>query len=415
MQNSINEILRLVADRIILPEEGQSLLDALHKGYPEEFDGGPAAGFAESPTSERLANRHLTETVGPGGGDGMTAKGGEPTSGRLAVSISGGRAGAPADRSTCEVVLGAGVGSSDSDGSKDDADPWPSAIPHQPVPEVTSSAVGSQARNSSSRPLESAIRRGRPASSWPAPPHVTGEAPPDLLASRSGSHEPTITPIRPGGAVEIPPGVRLSIDMIRFPPSVADSLASIAIRGVPGQMIRVVRGVGAELRKDETAWQLSWSGGMLFLEIPESLVDLEMRGIPGSVGLSGYCGPFSGEEIGGGMTVRGASAPFRIRDVRGTVRLLRLALRDGISSIAAVTQDVEIETAREASVTIRASSRTASTDDSADRDARGQPDSDRGGRRGVWRVGAGKAQLNMSQIHGKLELHPADGAENCVP
>jgi hypothetical protein len=203
--------------------------------------------------------------------------------------------------------------------------------------------------------------------------------------------------------------------MIRFPPSVADSLASIAIRGVPGPMIRVVRGAGAELRKDETAWHLSWSGGMLFLEIPELLADLDMRGIPGSVGLSGYGGPFSGEEIGGGLTVRGASAPFRIRDVRGTVRLLRLALRDGISTIAAVTQDVEIETAREASVTIRASSRAASTDDSADSDARGQSDSDRGGRRGVWRVGAGTAQLNISQIHGKLELHPADGAADCAP
>jgi hypothetical protein len=136
-------------------------------------------------------------------------------------------------------------------------------------------------------------------------------------------------------------------------------------------------------------------------------VDTPIRGIPGSVGLSGYAGPFSAEEIGAGFTVHGASAPFRIREVRGTVQLHRLALLDGISTIAAVSQDVEIETASEASVTIRASSRAEVQDSTMNSDARGETDPDRGGRRGVWRVGAGTAQLNVSQIRGQLRLHPA--------
>ena len=38
MQNAVIEILRLVADGAIGPEEGQELLDALRAGYPEEFD-----------------------------------------------------------------------------------------------------------------------------------------------------------------------------------------------------------------------------------------------------------------------------------------------------------------------------------------------------------------------------------------
>jgi hypothetical protein len=168
-------------------------------------------------------------------------------------------------------------------------------------------------------------------------------------------------------------------------------------------------------KEDETAWHLTWPGGLLFLEIPVRLAGLEIRGIPGSVGLSGYAGPFSGEEIGNGFTVHGASAPFRIREVRGTVQLHRLALKDGISTIAAVSRDVEIETAGEASVTIRASSRADVRDSTLDLDAGGVADSDRDGRRGVWRVGTGTAQLNVSQIRGRLRLHPAQGTPKDVP
>ena len=182
------------------------------------------------------------------------------------------------------------------------------------------------------------------------------------------------------------------------------------------QHIRVVRGSGVELHKeDETAWRLTWPGGLLFLEIPVRLAGLNIWGIPGSVGLSGYAGPFSGEEIGDGFTVHGASAPFRIREVRGTVQLHRLALRDGISTIAGVGQDVEIETANEASVTIRASSRAEVQDSAMDLDARGETDQDGGGRRGVWRVGGGTAQLNVSQVRGRLRLHPAKTIPKDVP
>jgi hypothetical protein len=145
------------------------------------------------------------------------------------------------------------------------------------------------------------------------------------------------------------------------------------------------------------------------------LAGLDIRGIPGSVGLSGYAGPFSGEEIGAGFTVHGASAPFRIREVRGTVQLHRLALRDGISTIAAVSQDVEIETAAEASVTIRASSRAEARDDAEDFDASEEAAPDRGGRRGVWRVGTGTAQLIVSQIRGQLRLHPAGSEPKDAP
>jgi hypothetical protein len=154
---------------------------------------------------------------------------------------------------------------------------------------------------------------------------------------------------------------------------------------------------------------------LLFLEIPVLLAGLDIRHIPGSVGLSGYAGPFSGEDIGDGFTVHGASAPFRIREVRGTVQLHRLALRDGISTIAGVSQDVEIETAGEASVTIRASSRAEVQDGTKDFQGRGEAEPDRGGRRGVWRVGGGTAQLNVSQIRGQLRLHPAKSTPKDVP
>ncbi len=321
MQNSVMEILRMVADGVIRPEEGQELLDALRTGYPEEFD---------RPVAART----------PG-----SAPFGLPPE-------------LPTDRSSIRSGLGAGVGSSDSDGSTDVADPWPGSSPKQ--------------------------------------------------AAAAAATTPYL---QPGDVVEIPSGVLLRIDTTGPAPAEDAPMSSVAIRGVEGQLLRVVRGSGVELHKeDEAAWRLTWPGGLLFLEIPVQLAGLEIRGIPGSVGLSGYAGPFSGEEIGDGFTIHGASAPFRIRDVRGTVQLHRLALRDGISTIALVSRDVEIETASVASVTIRASSRAEAQDSTMDFEARGEIGPDRAGRRGVWRVGAGTAQLNVSQVRGQLRLH-AVGSE----
>ena len=320
MQDPIVEILYLVADGIIRPEEGQELLGALRVGYPEVFErpvvARPPGSAASAPSPE------------------------------LPISMNDTRS-----------VPGAGGGSSGSDGLTDVADPWPGSLPQQP----------------------------------------------DTAAT-----DATTPYFHLGDTLEIPPGALLRIDATG-PSRAADApMTSIAIRGVAGPLIRVVRGSGVELHKEGKAvWRLTWPGGLLFLEVPERLAGLEIRDIPGSVGLSGYAGPFSGEEIGDGFTVHGASAPFRIREVRGTVQLHRLALRDGISTVAAVGQDVAIETASEASVTIRASVRGDAQDSTIDFDAKGKADPDRRGRRGVWRVGAGTAQLNVSQIRGRLRLYPA--------
>ena len=328
MQNAVIEILRLVAEGAVRPEDGQELLDALHAGYPEEF---------ERPVA--------TRPLGPA----PSAQSPESSTNRRSI----------------RSVLGAGVGSSGSDGSTDVADPWPGSSPQQ---------------------------------------------------ATAASTDATTPCLQTGDVVEVPSGVLLRIDTAG-PSRVSDGpMDSVAIRGVAGQLIRVVRGAGVELhREDETAWRLTWPGGLLFLEIPERLAGLEIRDIPGSVGLSSYAGPFSVEEIGDGFTVHGASAPFRIREVRGSVQLHRLALRDGISTIAAVGQDVEIETAGEASITIRASSRPEAPDRTMDFDAPGEIDPDRGGRRGVWRVGAGTAQLNVSQVRGQLRLHAAGSMPKDVP
>lgn len=328
MQDSISEILRLVADGVVGPEDGHKLLRALLAGYPEEFD---------RPAAENLSGSS------PGIPSSEAAK----------------------DGSDNRNVPGAGLGSSDSDGSPVITDSWPGPAPR------LSDAVSVPA----------------------ASPHL-----------------------RPGDAVEIPPAVLLRIDAGGEPRAAGTAMSSLAIRGVLGQLLRVVRGSGVELhRDDETIWRLTWPGGLLFLEIPALLAGLEICGVPGSVGLSGYVGPFSGEDIGGGFTVHGASAPFRIREVRGTVQLHRLALRDGISTIATVGQDVDIETTTEASVTIRASSRAETQDGASDLDARAEVDADRGGRRGVWRVGTGTAQLNVGQIRGRLRLHAAGSPPEEVP
>lgn len=219
-----------------------------------------------------------------------------------------------------------------------------------------------------------------------------------------------------GALIEIPAEVMLRIETSSTAGATVDPMTSLAIRGVPGLNLRVVRGDGVELHKDGPAsWRLVWPNGMLFLELPARQTGLEILGIPGSVGLSGYTGPFSCEEIRGGLTVHGAAAPFRIREVQGTVRLLRLSLRDGISTISNVSHDVEIETAADASVTVRASSQPGPHDSGAGLASADEKDAGHGGRRGVWRIGTGTAQLNVGQVRGQLRLHPANGAGVDVP
>ena len=95
MQDSITEILRLVADGIIRPEEGQELLGALRAGYPEEFQRSVAA-----------------RAPGP--------------------VVSAPPQESPTNRSGTRRVLDADVNSPGSDGSTDVADPWLGASQHEP-------------------------------------------------------------------------------------------------------------------------------------------------------------------------------------------------------------------------------------------------------------------------------------------
>lgn len=388
MKSAIIEILRLVAEGSIRPEEGRELLEALRGGYPEEFDrptevNSPESTASVPPVGHRPPRTEsLTGEVGiaPDPGGGMTDRSVHET----AVPIVSSSAAVGVDG----IGLGAGAGSSDTEGRTDDADPRPPPDP--------------------------------PASDQPTippDPHPadSGETDDGPRASDSSQQQRATSFLGAGHTADTPPGILLQIGLTS-PPSGADgSLSSIAIRGVDGQTIRVVRGTGVELTREDAVWRLTWPGGMLFLEVPTRLGGLEVSGIPGSVGLSGYAGPFSAEEIGGGLTVHEPSAPFRVRDIRGAVRLLGLALRDGISTITTVARDVEIETAREASVTIRATSRPGAHEGGLGLDAGGEMAPDRGGRRGVWRVGAGTAQLSISQVRGQLRLHPAEGTTKETP
>jgi hypothetical protein len=369
MQSPIFEILRLVAEGIVKPEEGQGLLEALREGYPREFD-----------------------------------RWGRPS---LDAVAAGSR---PESRK--RKKLGSGAGSSESEGPTDDPGPRPGVVkPPRGTP-------GPRARREDrSRPGKRAADPSVKVQPSPSPSPDT-EAPirSDANAEQeSGERRADPGPL-PGGLIEIPSGVLLRIETSAPVGGAVDPLTSVAVRGVPGSSLRVIRGSGVELSREQpTLWRLTWPSGMLFVELPTTQAGLEILGIPGSVGLSSYSGPFSCEGIRGGLTVHGASAPFRIRDVQGTVRLLRLAIRDGISTISGVNHDVEIETANDASVTIRASSHSTPHDTGGSPDTDPEVDADRGGRRGVWRVGGGAAQLNVGQVRGQIRLRPAGATDAGAP
>jgi hypothetical protein len=191
-------------------------------------------------------------------------------------------------------------------------------------------------------------------------------------------------------------------------PAAEEPRASVVVRGLETTRLTVVRGSGVRLREENGVLVLTWPGGLLLLEIPSRLCRLEFLRVRRSLGLSGYGGPFSVDDLDGTLTVHGPAAPFRVQNVRGPIRLLDLAVREGISTIAQSDGDVEIEASAEASISIRAVSTEGSV--SLGEDALGAPAAQLR-RRGVWRLGAGAAQLNVSTVRGRITLRrpPAAG------
>ncbi len=209
-----------------------------------------------------------------------------------------------------------------------------------------------------------------------------------------------------GQSIELSEDAILRIETPARSQALDDGMTSVAVRGLPASRLVLVRGAGVEIRRTGKELLLTWPRGLLLLEIPSRLRALEIRHLGGGVGVSGYGGPFTIEDVEGPLTVHEPRSPFRVRGVRGPVRIHGLALRDGISTIAQVGAEVEVEAGRDAAVTIRADSSeggVAFGDEAAGLAGTGPR------RRGVWRVGAGTAQLEISGVRGRILLQRVSG------
>lgn len=255
--------------------------------------------------------------------------------------------------------------------------------------------VGVEAGMAVGPQLRSGREEAPPRSPRPAPDREQGE-------DRDASPVPG-APLRllAGQGIELGDDTVLRIETPGREVALDDALTSVAVRGLPTQKLTLIRGTGVEVRQSGSEIFLTWPRGLLLLEVPLRLRALEIRHLGGGVGVSGYSGPFTIEEIEGPLTVHDPKSPFRIRGVRGPVRIHGLGLRDGISTIAQVGAEVEVETAPEAAVTIRADSSDGGVSFGEDPDGLGGSGPSR---RGVWRVGAGTAQLEISGVRGRILL-----------
>lgn len=231
---------------------------------------------------------------------------------------------------------------------------------------------------------------------------------PDIRAGTDHDRELGGPPLQlqGGQSIELSEDAILRIETPARSQALEDGMTSVAVRGLPASRLVLVRGSGVEIRRTGKELLLTWPRGLLLLEIPSRLRALEIRHLGGGVGVSGYGGPFTIEDVEGPLTVHEPRSPFRVRGVRGPVRIQGLALRDGISTIAQVGAEVEVEAGRDAAVTIRADSSeggVAFGDEAAGLDGAGPR------RRGVWRVGAGTAQLEISGVRGRILLQRASG------
>lgn len=359
MSEARKEILRLLAEDRIRLQDAEELLAALRVGYPEEFEAATGrSGVAESREVPRTGRgsagrRRTTESEG---------RGREGRAGPRTQFADGKR---PEDVRLSPLEASPGSGEAVAGGPPQRGPVLGVTTPREPA---ATSAEIEQA------PTES------------GPPHILR-----LTTSES---------------LELPGDALLRIESSPDRARKEDTLTSVALRGLPTNRLTVVRGSGVEARQVGSEFVLTWPRGLLLLEIPNRLGTLEIRNLAGAVGISGYMGPFMVEELDGPLTVHGPASPFRVRNVRGLVRILGLALRDGISTIAQTEGDVEIEAADVASVSVRAVSTEGGVSLGDD------PVSTAGAtqrRRGVWRLGAGTAQLNVSSIQGRIWLRRSQG------
>lgn len=337
------EILRLLAEGRITPSEAEALIDALEEGLSAQTGAGdPPVRRSRAAKPER-ARSSSGDSQATGVASRGRPKSVRPASPTDTPSRRATRAASPADT--------------------------PSRRATRPAP-----------------PAEGP--RHRP--SEPTPPADRPEETPSAGAQG----------LAPAGRLwDVPPESTLRIG----PPMAGSGAPSgLGIRGVDGNRVQIYRGAGAELRATEGgACELVWDEGILIVDIPASLRGLEIAGINGKVTLLHYSGPFAIENVAGSLAVGLVRSPFRIRKVGGDVELDALSLQGGLSTVADVAGDVRVLATRDASFSVRASSlsgqvafgRTIAVDS-------GDPSR----RRGVWRLGSGAGQLNITGVKGWIRL-----------
>jgi hypothetical protein len=174
----------------------------------------------------------------------------------------------------------------------------------------------------------------------------------------------------------------------------------------------VVEGSAVEVHRCDDEFVLTWAKSALHLELPATLAGLFVRGLGGNISLSDYRGEFRIESMGGNLSIGDAWSPFHVSTVGGSIRIHRLSLQSGASSIRATGGDVNIQDAHGASVEIRA---TTALGGGLLLPEGASIASGRTRRRGTCILGNGTAQLKVDSTAGWIRVHGSESSQTESP
>ena len=163
-----------------------------------------------------------------------------------------------------------------------------------------------------------------------------------------------------------------------------------------------------EIHRYENEFVLTWAKSELELEVPRHLENLFVRGFGGDVKMRDFAGSFRLEGLGGNFDIEGVHRPFRIRSVGGSVRIRDLAITDGSSHINTTGGDVEIDTAPEAAVEVKAST---SLGGSLSLPQGATIVEGRTRRKGTAMLGSGTAHLRIDTVAGWIRVRGEAGSQ----
>jgi DUF4097 and DUF4098 domain-containing protein YvlB len=209
-----------------------------------------------------------------------------------------------------------------------------------------------------------------------------------------------------GGEFPIPAGARLKVQhAIRVSFGGTSKGGNVILRTGQEDRVRIVRGQAIEVHRNDTDFVLTWAKDSLELEVPPTLAGLDVRCMGGDLEVQQFPGPMSLETMGGELRVRSPRSGFRVRTLGGKARITDMDLKDGAATINSTGGDVQVDLARGASMTIRATTLGGTIEFPPGTESESEG---RARRRASCVIGGGNAAVTIDTLGGDVRIRQAE-------